>query len=419
MVKLPVIVYNRTSRQVVIEDAIQFRRSIEQQAKIQEASGGEYIRPIVLFQAQPNIKGKENDTYKKIKQTLIDLGIPEDEIAIKTSEVDDINNIDLMSKECNIRYIITVNALKEGWDCPFAYILASLANKTSTTDVEQIVGRILRQPYTKIHSAPLLNTSYVLTCSNDFRNTLENIVAGLNKAGFSRKDYRVGKLVSETQPVIPVITETPSEQLQISNLSEQEDNFEDISVEEARMHIEANSDNPSVQVADMIREATAQTQQYDNEVENANNFGFTGGELGEMLKQYAIQDCYKKSVEELRIPQFFIKTIPDLFGNEYYEMLSLENLSEGFVLSDQEAQISFDLATGEMYRIDIQEQGDAVPKYKRVTKNESEYLREYLSQQSPEEKIRHCTEIICRLINRNNRYATNYISAYVNRIIKI
>lgn len=207
MVKLPVVVYNRTSRQNVIQDAVQLRGSIEKQAIAEEATGGEYIRPIVLFQAQPNIRGRENDTYQKIKQTLIEMGIPEEEIAIKTSEIDDLGKTDLMSRDCKIKYIITVNALKEGWDCPFAYILASLANKTSTVDVEQIVGRILRQPYAKTHSAPLLNTSYVLTCSNDFRNTLENIVAGLNKAGFSRKDY---KLSSEEQSVAPETPEEPT-----------------------------------------------------------------------------------------------------------------------------------------------------------------------------------------------------------------
>lgn len=68
------------------------------------------------------------------------MGIPEEQIAIKTADIDEIGNTDLMSERCPIRYIITVNALKEGWDCPFAYILASLANKTSKVDVEQILG---------------------------------------------------------------------------------------------------------------------------------------------------------------------------------------------------------------------------------------------------------------------------------------
>ena len=147
MVKLPIVVFNRTSLQSVIQDAIQLRGNIEKQAEDEEADGGEYIRPIVLFQAQLNIKGKDNETFDKIKQKLVDIGVPEEQIAIKTSDIDDLKDIELMSKDCKIRYIITVNALKEGWDCPFAYILASLANRTSSVDVEQILGRILRQPH--------------------------------------------------------------------------------------------------------------------------------------------------------------------------------------------------------------------------------------------------------------------------------
>ena len=164
----------------------------KKQANAEQLSGGKYIRPIVLFQAQPKIN-EESDTFDKIRELLVEMGIPKEQIAVKTSKVDDLGNIDLLSPNCEIRYIITVNALKEGWDCPFAYILASLANKTSKVDVEQILGRILRQPYAKQHTAPLLNTSYVLTCSNDFHSTLDSIIVGLNKSGFSRKDYRIAE----------------------------------------------------------------------------------------------------------------------------------------------------------------------------------------------------------------------------------
>ena len=417
MVKLPVIVYNRANRQSVIQDAIQLRGSIESQAKEQEAAGGEYIRPIVLFQAQPNLKGKETDTYQKIKQTLIDIGIPKEEIAVKTSETDDIGNVDLLSKKCKIRYIITVNALKEGWDCPFAYILASLANKTSAVDVEQIVGRILRQPYIKTHSASLLNTSYVLTCSNDFRNTLENIVSGLNKAGFSRKDYRVGDFTNEVQQDSTSASQTAGTQLKMPIANQSEDDFTDIIIENIRTQIEITAENPNSRIEDMIRQAAAQTQQYNAEAENNNDFGFIGGEQGDMLNQNTIQDCYKESVAGLRIPQFFIKTTPDLFGNEY-ELLEPENLSEGFTLSGQDAQISFELATGEMYHVDLQEYGEAVPKYKRASKDESELLRDYLAKLPPESRITGCTSMICGQLNKNNRYTTSDINEYVQRIVK-
>ena len=47
---------------------------------------------------------------------------------------------------CPVRFIITVQKLREGWDCPFAYVLCSLRETRSATAIEQIVGRILRLP---------------------------------------------------------------------------------------------------------------------------------------------------------------------------------------------------------------------------------------------------------------------------------
>ena len=129
-------------------------------------------------------------TFEKLKNKLINLGINKEQIAIKTAKINELNGIDLLNKDCNIRYIITINALKEGWDCPYAYILASITNKNSTTDVEQLIGRVLRQPNSKKYTNQELNVSYVLTCSNDFHATAKSVIAGLNGAGFSKNDYR-------------------------------------------------------------------------------------------------------------------------------------------------------------------------------------------------------------------------------------
>ena len=109
---------------------------------------------------------------------------------MKTADKDDIKKQDLLSKDCKIRYIITVNALKEGWDCPFAYILATVANRSSAVDVEQILGRILRMPNAKANKSDILNLSYVITSSANFLDTCEKVVKGLNAAGFTSKDYR-------------------------------------------------------------------------------------------------------------------------------------------------------------------------------------------------------------------------------------
>lgn len=166
MVKLPVFVMNRNNQLDVLNNAVQMQSILEAQAMAEYRNGGCYIRPIVLFQAQP--KGKEDAaTFEKIRTILVKNGIPAEQIAIKTADINELKNADLLSPNCPIRFIITVNALKEGWDCPFAYILASLANRTSQVDVEQIVGRILRLPYTRKHPVPALNMSYVLTSSAD------------------------------------------------------------------------------------------------------------------------------------------------------------------------------------------------------------------------------------------------------------
>lgn len=422
MVKLPVIVFNRNSSKDVIEDAINLRNSLEQQAIIEEEAGGRYIRPIVLFQAQPKTSN-DSETFERIKKMLIDLEIPENQIAIKTSKVDTLGKTDLMSRDCPIRYIITVDALKEGWDCPFAYVLASIANKTSRVSVEQILGRILRQPYARKHQCGHLNTSYVLSCSANFHDTLENIVKGLNSAGFSRKDYRIG----ETEmPLIPPQEDSPVIQQEIEIIpnaptpAEPEDVLDSIDV--TTIHITpvqpTTPQTPAVSpsVAAMLSQAEQQNQQYEDEAEQNEASGLIGGELGAMMKQYPMQPQYAEQAKQLRLPQFFIQSTPDLFGGDTV-LLEKDALLEGFTLSGQDASVNFTLSAGEVYTVDIQSEGDAVPKYKRVTQAESDYLRQVFARMAPEEKIESCTKKICYEINRNKSFATSEVEAYVRRVI--
>ena len=418
MVKLPVIVYNRTSRDSVIDDAIHLRGIIEQQAIEEEERTGKYIRPIVLFQAQPK-NNNDNDTFDKVKEILLGRGIPTEQIAIKTSKVNDLGKTNLMSRDCPIRYIITVNALKEGWDCPFAYILASLANKTSKVDVEQILGRILRQPYARKHGAKLLNSSFVLTCSNAFHDTLDSIVAGLNNAGFSRKDYRT----ADTLPIIETETTVPEPQPEQTTMqfapepkpeAETEDDFSDIHtpVEPAPYSETVKTAPPSVE--EMISQAEETAEQYEEETKQESVW--IGGELGDMLKQYRIQEQFTEQVQELKIPQFCIESVPDLFGGNT-ALLTKESLMKGFSLSEQDASVTFSLSTGEMFEIDVESQGEAVPKYKKLSSLEDEYMRKLLAKLAPEEKIERCTKQISHEINRDNAFSTSEVENYVRRII--
>lgn len=441
MVKLPVIAYFRNDRQSVIQDAIQFRGYLERQAEVAKDAGGEYIRPIVLFQAQPNTN-EESETFDKIKKLLVDMGIPEKEIGIKTSKVDDISRMDLMSPDCQVRYIITVNALKEGWDCPFAYILASLANKTSRVDVEQILGRILRQPYTKRHAGTLLNSSYVFTCSRNFRETIDSILAGLNNAGFSKKDFRLGT-VEEPTPQTPngeqvsmddcpntysntaiggsdigLTVELAVSETETSVQEEGTDSFEDVDPSMVSTSPVSNGGDVAPGMVDIAGTAERTAADYEEEfAENeANNVGLSWGELGSMLNQYRIQSQYRDEIKGLKIPQFFVQTVPDLFGDEY-ELLEPEALSEGFSLSGQNAEVSFELDSSQIYKFDVAEEGEAVPKYKKVKQDSSEYIKNFISKYPEEKRVNLCVDAICHQLNRNNRIASAHLLEYVKRIV--
>jgi len=439
MVKLPVVVFNRKSVGDVLQDAIILRNTIEGQAKSVERAGGRYIRPILLLQAQPN-RNESSETYTKIKDKLIALGVPKDQIAIKTGDKDEIGNTDLLSKSCGIRYIITVNALKEGWDCPFAYILASVANRSSKVEVEQILGRILRQPYAEQHAESLLNTSYVLTSSTDFNETLNEIVKGLNKAGFSDKDYRVGTTEVVTQPantVSPELQSTGYEpvdpQVGIVELhdavSENSTNdLDGINVEQIRSGIqqaiaeqESGTAIPAGPVAEMIQQATTQAEAYTEEFTQSQNSGLIGGELGSMLNQCTINAQYAQSVESLRIPQFYrhIGAPITFLASMENVLLEKEHLNDGFSLAAQDANIAFDFSASEVATVDIElsAQNDAVPRYKILNRAESVYFNDYVSHLPTEQRVSKCAEYIAAQLNRNNRFRTSDITSYVRRII--
>ena len=166
----------------------------------------------------------------------------------------------------------------------------------------------------------------------------------------------------------------------------------------------------------MVATATQATEKYDEELNDDSNDGFLGGDLGEMLNQYPVQEQFKDDVADLRIPQFFLKGTPNLFSDGY-TLLERENLSDGFSLNKIPADIKFNLATGEMYEIDVAAQGEAIPKYRRASKSESDQIREYLRTISSENRIDACASSLAAQINKNNRYATEEVKAYVKRVI--
>jgi superfamily II DNA or RNA helicase len=185
MVKIPIVLESATQWQNSVSRGIEKRDELEKEAKKLKS---EYIRPIVLLQAQPESATSKNVTVEQLKEYLLNVKISADEIAVKTSKQNDLEGVDLFSKKCKIRYIITVNALAEGWDCSFAYVLVSVANVGAKIAVEQIIGRIIRMPYAKKKANEILNRCYIFASAKNFNEAAAQIIGGLESNGYSRHD---------------------------------------------------------------------------------------------------------------------------------------------------------------------------------------------------------------------------------------
>lgn len=421
MVKLPVIVYNHQDKTEVINSALQLQRRLELQALEEEKKGGKYIRPIVLFQAQPK-NAADNTTFEKLKEKLVELKIPADQIKIKTANLNEIKNEDLMSRECPVRYIITVNALKEGWDCPFAYILASLADKSSAVDVEQILGRVLRQPYVMKHNFPLLNVSYVLTASAKFLDTLDNIVKGLNKAGFSEKDYKLADpaIVQEAQKQEPLI------QLTVFSAPESSETEDDITsdIDTSRILPLEETTAPITTVSEIEQTAIQQNEEFEKKVAEieTNPILSLPNEIQKLVKSFEIKAIFKEQAEKITLPQFYLK-VPanDLFGTREDEMpLEKESLLEGFALSKADTNIAFDSITSELYKVDLDEtKKEHTPTFVKLDGEVKESVMAYiLDPARKDSRVSNFTSRIMSIIGNMYPIPDKEIKRYIIRILE-
>ena len=445
MVKLPVIVANRSSKGEVIESALILRRQLEDLAKKEEAAGGKHIRPIVLFQAQPRTDD-DNTTFEKIREKLIELKIPAEQIKIKTADINELKGVDLMSRDCPVRFIITVNALKEGWDCPFAYILASLADKTSAVDVEQILGRVLRMPHVQQHGHDLLNLSYVFTASNRFMDTLQSVVKGLNRAGFSDKDYRA--IDTEATGTAEQAGATGGAQLPLGGLfdrqateAEAEPAGElDVSGVSTDWEAAAAAASPAQAdvgasqlgarttgaasagaafVADIKSRALAENRAFEEKAQASNDD--VSPELEDKMNRHKVKDIFRDEALAVRLPQFFIQVQNGGFfeSDQPFQLFEREELLKEFRLSQGDATISFEDVETQVYRVDLELLGDEnyAPRAFKLAARERVQFTDYLLGLSRDSQVMNLMSRLAELVGNMYPITDPEVKEYIRRVV--
>lgn len=199
MIKLPIVLAEHPQGwRECLRDAVLTRDRLELTAQKEP----DYVRPIVLVQAEP--KGGEA-VVDVVRQHLIDQErVPENQIAVATGAQKDLDGIDIFDPNCPIRYVITVEALKEGWDCSFAYVLASLQSVNSSKDVEQLLGRVLRMPYAKNRTQEALNRAYAHIVAENFAQAAATLKDRMvQNMGFERLE--TASLIVPLQASLPLM----------------------------------------------------------------------------------------------------------------------------------------------------------------------------------------------------------------------
>lgn len=192
MIKMPLNLDPRSNAdwRHTLAAALERLRALDDSASSFQADSGRYIRPILLVQVERTGSDQRDGAHVHAldaKEWLITVGGLDDaEIAIKTADTNDLaapENQDLLSPTNRVRVIITKQALQEGWDCPFAYVLCALAASSNLSAMTQLLGRILRQPHAQKTGVPALDESYVLTHHADTAQVVEAIKKGLEEDG--------------------------------------------------------------------------------------------------------------------------------------------------------------------------------------------------------------------------------------------
>ena len=201
MIKLDLHIRNSasTSWKHTLLASIEHRRRLEEEARTHEANTGVYIRPICLIQVERTGRDQRRPGVvhaEDVRDYLLrHPGIGEELIAVKTSQKDELKEVDeaggLLSRECPVRFIITKQALQEGWDCSFAYVLAILTNPGSKSALTQLVGRILRQPYARKTRVPWLDECYVFCFQRRGADLLEEVRKGFGLEGLHDLEGRI------------------------------------------------------------------------------------------------------------------------------------------------------------------------------------------------------------------------------------
>lgn len=186
MIKLPIEMAVHADWRIALREAIAKLDALQADADAERIATGELLRPIMLLQAERQQQDNPDAmTVDRVRSALIErFGVPEAQIARSASGIDELAGVD----PSVLRFVITSDKLREGWDWPAAYVLLSFRGSSTQMALEQILGRVLRMPQVTKKSRAALNQAYAFAVSDSLAHVAATLRDGLVQSGFERQD---------------------------------------------------------------------------------------------------------------------------------------------------------------------------------------------------------------------------------------
>jgi len=188
MIKLPVDMAAHGDWRIALREAIACLDRLQDAADAEKIATGEALRPVMLLQAERQQQANPDAmTVDKVRRALIeDFNVPAEQIARSATGIDELDAAD----PAKLRFVITADKLREGWDWPEAYVLLSFRGSSTQTALEQILGRVLRMPHVRRKRNEELNRAYAFAVSTNILAVANTLRDGLVHAGFERQDVK-------------------------------------------------------------------------------------------------------------------------------------------------------------------------------------------------------------------------------------
>ena len=355
MIKLPVRLTEHKTWEESVDAAVAEQRRLEEIAR----ESGDSIRPIVLYQAETDIQGHERTTWKALRKHLLEkLGEDgESQVKVETGDLRELADVDLLSADCEVRHVITVQALREGWDCPFAYVLCSVAERAGGAAVQQIMGRVLRMPFARERKAAELNLAYAHVRASNYAEAANALCEGM--AG--RMGYNEEELREQIQRGLPGLSEAEEDEegalFGVTITAERKPDFAELAEEErevVRESVEVRLRTDGKYSVSVREEIPAKAQKEIVRAVEAEKRDFEKGRLERFVRRLERTAApSRRGVKFALLPQLQFKSAEDgemrtADAEEFYCEAEWEKMGPECVLAEGEFRIE---ETGEVFTI--------------------------------------------------------------------